>query len=97
MLVRMPMIGAGTNADPLEVALPTWRCIVADEVGRWMIVDVPPEDAPDDVDAPDTPRRPRLSGLPVVVGLTVAQRVKWHLKLARRWGGIIDPPKPDLA
>lgn len=77
--------------------MPTWSCITEVANGTAMIVWIPDDDAPDDHDAMDTPRYTRVNGVPILIGVTPFQRLKWHLKLARKWGNIMTPPTPDLA
>lgn len=95
MLVRMPIVGSGKPDDPRTVMLPTWECIGETPDGQAMIVNVPSDDHPDDVDPPGTARRPIINGLPVLIGLTPAQRLKWREKLARRWQGIVNVANVD--
>lgn len=96
MLVRVPRVGSGTPGDPFRVLLPTWTHITDTPNGLASIVSIPDEDAPDDIDAPDTPRRPLVNGVAVLVGLTAAQRIKWRIKLARRWQSIADYSQVDV-
>lgn len=96
MLIRMPRVGNGAADNPYRVLMPTWTHITDTPNGQASIVAIPDDDAPDDLDAPDTPRRPLVSGVPVLVGLTPLQRARWHIKLARRWHAVMADPTPDV-
>lgn len=94
MLVRMPLVGTGGQGDPLRTIMPTHRVIDVDYVNGRAIVDVPSEDAPDDVDAAGTPRWLLMNGVPVLIGLTPLQRLAWRQKLRQRWAAIGLLPDP---
>lgn len=96
MLVRVQTIGTGADGDPVRVMMPTCRVIDVDYANKRAIVDLPLEDAPDDVDAPGSPNVPLVNGLPVVTRLTPAQRLRWRARLARRWAGLIDTSNFDV-
>ena len=96
MFVRMPIVGAGTPSDPRTVLLPTWSCITENANGTAMIVWVPNVDAPDDVDAIGTARYPIINGVPVLIGLTLAQRLRWRQRLSARWQAIVDTSQADV-
>lgn len=83
MRVRMRMVGSGTPDDPFKVRHPHHTMISCDYDAMTAIVDIPNVAAPDDVDAPGTPLRPIVNGVPVVVGLRVAQRLAYAAKLRR--------------
>lgn len=96
MLMRVPLKGTGTLEDGYTVDLPTCRVLSVDYTNMRALVDVPSDDAPDEMDAPGTVRRPILNGVPVLIGLTLAQRIAWRLKLLRRWRDIRDLSNVDV-
>lgn len=62
---------------------------------RFPIVPVDIQDTSKPVD-PITGMHPFIRiDQPILVGLTVTQRVAWHLRLQRRWGMVRPDPAPD--
>lgn len=51
MIVRLALIGSGTNTDPYRVDLPTYGNVVTNETTGRALVDVPDIDVPPDVAA----------------------------------------------
>src|SRR5690606_27082099 len=92
MIVRMPLTGAGTAADPYRIALPTYW-IVDEDAGRGVaIVAVPDEDVPAELrsELEQRPPGPRRAARP----LPAPARARWREHLDRGYqehAGEYDP------
>lgn len=95
MRIRMRLTGSGTEDDPWQVPFPRYTMVDVDYDRRRAIIEIPDALAPDDLDSEDTPLRPRINGRPVLIGLRVAQRVKWAAKLRERYPRTMHRIDPD--
>lgn len=77
MIIRLALIGSGTNTDPYRVDLPTYGNVVTNETTGRAFADVPIADVPADVAA-------FVSAYPTV-DLTTPLPVPFPPALARTW------------
>ena len=77
MIIRLALIGSGTNTDPYRVDLPTYSNVVTNETTGRAFADVPASDVPTDVAV-------FVSAYPTV-DLTTPLPVPFPPALARTW------------
>lgn len=81
MLIRVKVIGSGTESDPFRAPLPRYNMVTNVDADGTVVVDVPDRYAPDDAPAAGHPLRPNLGGRGVLIGLTPKQLADWQNKL----------------
>ncbi len=85
MIIRLALIGQGTQGNPLGVDLPTYTVIATDEPTRRALVDVPDVDVPPSV-AAFVAAYPVLDlATPRPVPFPPALAAEWREHLARRY------------
>ena len=85
MIIRVALIGSGTNTDPYRVDLPTYSNVVTNETTGRAFADVPVSDVPADVAAFGAayPTLDLTTPLPVPFPQSLANA--WAEHLARRY------------
>ena len=85
MIIRVALIGSGTNTDPYRVDLPTYSNVVTNETTGRAFADVPVADVPADVAAfvAAYPTYDLVTPLPVPFPQSLANA--WAEHLARRY------------
>ena len=85
MMIRMQLIGSGTQTDPFRVDLPTYSGVVTNEATGRAFADVPAVDVPADVAAfvSAYPTVDLVTPLPVPFPASLAN--SWAEFLARRY------------
>ena len=85
MIIRLQLVGSGTDTDPFRVDLPTFSGVVTNEATGRAFADVPPIDVPADVVAFVTayPTVDLTTPLPVPFPASLANA--WADFLARRY------------
>ena len=85
MIIRLQLIGSGTDTDPFRVDLPTFSGVITNETTGRAFADVPPIDVPSDVAAFVTanPVVDLVSPLPNPFPASLAR--SWQDHLARRY------------
>lgn len=93
--IRVPLIGAGTPADPFRASLPTYNLIDINYARGVALVEIPDDDLPDD-DA----LKAQLGGVSDIAAadrapLTPAARRAWHDHLDARYREHAGRFRPD--
>ena len=85
MIIRLALIGSGTQSDPYRIDLPTFSGIVTNETTGRAFADVPVSDVPADVQAfvAAYPTYDLVTPLPVPFPANLAN--SWAEFLARRY------------
>jgi len=85
MIIRLALIGSGTNTDPFRVDLPTFSDVITNEATGRALVNVPDYDVPDGVAAfvRANPVSDLTSPLPGEFPPSLARQ--WQDHLARRY------------
>lgn len=90
----MPYIGDGTPESPRRINLPTYSTVAELMNGALAVVDIPDDDGPDPGDLdPETIVAPGIRAR-LVSNLTPLQRLRWRLRIRRRYAesaGRYDP------
>ena len=85
MIIRVALIGSGTNTDPYRVDLPTYSNVVTNETTGRAFADVPVSDVPADVQAFVAAYPTYDLVTPLTVPFPASLANSWAQFLARRY------------